>query len=241
MIRRSSHLTAFTGAGISVESGIPPFRGEKGLWSIYDPGLFEIGYFVAHPRDSWPLLKKLFFETFARSQPNQAHRVLARLENEGALSSVITQNIDNLHTRAGSRNVIEYHGNSRELVCTGCGKRREASPEILEEALPRCSCGAVLKPAFVFFGEDIPRDAAEGAEREAIACDAMLIIGTTGEVYPAASLPFTAKKTGAAIIEVNPAPSRYTHVLTDLFLEGGAASVMEELYATIREETPPRA
>jgi NAD-dependent deacetylase len=230
----ADYLAAFTGAGISVESGIPPFRGEKGLWSIYDPGLFEIGYFTAHPEESWPLLKKLFFETFERARPNRAHEVLARLEEEGILRALITQNIDDLHTRAGSTNVVEYHGNSRELVCTGCGTLREVSPEVLAQDLPRCECGAVLKPAFVFFGEDIPRGAAAAAERAAAACDVMLVIGTTGEVYPAASLPLLAKEAGATIIEVNPAPSRYTHTLTDIFLEGEAASVMDELYTRMR-------
>jgi NAD-dependent deacetylase len=232
-IRSASHLSAFTGAGISVESGIPPFRGENGLWTKYDPELFDISYFRRCPAESWKLLKTLFYETFENAKPNEAHAVLARMEAAGLLKAVITQNIDNLHTIAGSRNVIEYHGSVRELVCVECRKRKPADPGILENLPPRCDCGGVLKPDIVFFGEEIPLHALMKVESTIEKTDAMLVIGTTGEVYPAAFVPMEAKRNGALIIEVNVLPSTFTNEVSDIFLRGKASEVMAELGAAI--------
>ncbi len=222
-------LGAMTGAGISVESGIPPFRGENGLWSKYDPGLFDISYFKSSPVESWRLLKKLFYETFQSAKPNEAHYVLARLEEEGLLKSLITQNIDSLHHIAGSRNVVEYHGNTRELICTTCKKRTEATPQKIEELPPLCECGGVLKPNIVFFGEEISLSALLKVQKAANFTDVLLVVGTTGEVFPASFIPFEVKKRDARIIEINVKPSRYTEEITDIFLQGKASEVLYEL------------
>jgi NAD-dependent deacetylase len=230
LIAESRYLVAFTGAGISVESGIPPFRGESGLWSRYDPGLFEIDYFMRHPDESWKLLRGLFYRTFEKASPNRAHQVLADLEKVGILQLLITQNIDSLHHRAGSRRLVEYHGNSRSTVCLECGGRTPVVAGLLEMIPPHCSCGGLLKPDFVFFGEPIPAGASREAGRAASMADVMLVVGTTGEVYPAASLPRDAGRSGARIIEVNPAPSAYTGSITDLFLQGPASEIMDQVY-----------
>jgi NAD-dependent deacetylase len=210
LLRQARHLTAFTGAGISVESGIPPFRGEGGLWSRYDPHLLELSYFLKHPEVSWPILKQIFYDHFGAARPNRAHEVLAAWEARGLLKTVITQNVDNLHFEAGSRNVVEYHGNSRTLVCLGCGARVPADPGLLATLPPHCPCGGLLKPDMVFFGEGIPPAASTAAEMAARRTDCMLVVGSTGEVYPAALVPRRAKENGATLIEVNLEPSEFT-------------------------------
>lgn len=222
IILQSKHTVVFTGAGISAESGIPPFRGENGVWSRYDPAILELSNFIRNPQECWPFIRTLFYDAFSRADPNPAHLLLAGLEAEGIIGPVITQNIDNLHQRAGSREVVEYHGNSRKLVCLDCAKEYEAADKIRETPVPRCSCGGLCKPDFVFFGEMIDPEVARRARAEAVKCDVMLIVGTTGEVYPAARIPFTAKERGAYIIEINPEPSAYTGELTDLFLRARA-------------------
>ncbi len=158
----SHYTTAFTGAGISVESGIPPFRGAEGLWSRYDPTVLDIGYFQQHPERSWAVIKEIFYDFFGKAKPNAAHFTLARIEKRGLLKNIVTQNIDNLHQEAGSDDVIEFHGNSHNLVCMQCGKQFGIE-DIRFDTLPvRCSvCGGLLKPDFIFFGEGIPPHAYE--------------------------------------------------------------------------------
>lgn len=230
LIANASHLVAFTGAGISVESGIPPFRGEGGIWSQYDPSILDIDNFNADPCGSWKVIAEIFYQFFLDAQPNEAHRFLAGLERRGMLRAVITQNIDNMHQKAGSTEVIEYHGNSQWLLCKECGERYEISSVSLDPLPPRCAADrSVLKPDFVFFGEGIPVDAASRSVDEVTKADVLLIIGTTGEVMPAGMLPSIARSNGAKVIEINPAPSGYTYGLTDLFLQGPAGEVSKQL------------
>lgn len=236
-IRESSCVTAFTGAGISVESGIPPFRGENGLWNTYDPSILELGYFHRNPEKSWPIIKEIFYDHFSRAEPNGAHRLLADLEAEGTLKALITQNIDDLHYRAGNRNVIEYHGNSRQLLCTSCGKKVPVSEEVISGNPPRCECGGVFKPDFIFFGESIPADALTRSEEAANETDCMILIGTTGEVYPAAMIPHAADRKGATIIEINPSPSNYTGSITDIYIPLNAGVAGERLRDTLGMRT----
>ncbi|MGQ9617290.1 MAG: NAD-dependent protein deacylase [Spirochaetota bacterium] len=233
----AKYLSAFTGAGISVESGIPPFRGKNGLWTIYDPAHFEIDYFIQHPEESWKLLKKLFFETFEKAVPNEAHIILAELERKKILKALITQNIDNLHYLAGSKNIVEYHGNSRKLVCLSCRRSYPAEAKLLENLPPKCRCSGILKPDFVFFGEGIPIEAALEAERITESSDVMLVVGTTGQVYPAALIPQNAKRNGATIIEVNQEPSEYSYSITDIFIEGKATKMLEMIEMEIESIT----
>ncbi len=218
ILSSTRHLVAFTGAGISVESGIPPFRGPNGLWSRIDPIVFDLEFFLSHPEKTYELVKELY-EIFTSAQPNPAHYSLATAEQTGLLKAIITQNIDSLHQRAGNEEVIEFHGNCRQAVCLSCGRYQEFTPELLKNIPPLCSeCGGLLKPDFVFFGEPIPQTALSRSLQEARTCDTMLVVGTTGLIQPAAQIPFVAKESGARIIEVNPEPSTYTHSITDVFI-----------------------
>jgi NAD-dependent deacetylase len=229
-IRKSKFNCAYTGAGISVESGIPPFRGEDGLWEKYDPKFLELDYFRKYPEKCWPLIKEIFYDNFGKAQPNKAHEVLAKMEAQGMLHALITQNIDNLHYRAGSRNIIEFHGNSRKLVSPDYQhiyNVRDIDLTVLPPKSPET--GEVLKPDFIFFGEAIPQQAYVDAVKAAGMAQVMLVIGTTGEVMPAAQMPVIAKQYGAFVIEINTETSNYTHNITDLFIQGKASKIMEEL------------
>ncbi len=230
MLKEAKRISAFTGAGISVESGIPPFRGENGLWNKYDPGLLVINNFHQKPMDSWIVIKEIFYDFFGKAKPNAAHRVLALMEQKGKLFGVVTQNIDNLHQLAGSKEVYEFHGNSQRLICLSCNTAISVDESIFKELPPKCKeCGGLLKPDFIFFGEAIPQKAYEKSIELAQNTDLMLVIGTTGEVMPAATIPQMAKQNGAKIIEINPDETNYTHSITDLLLRGKATEVMGEL------------
>lgn len=237
LLARARHVTAFTGAGISVESGIPPFRGPEGLWNKVDPIVLDIDYFHRHPLESWKVIKEIFFDFFGKAQPNPAHFALAELERAGIVKAVITQNIDNLHQRAGSRTVYELHGNSRFLVCERCGTRYPVEEVSLEELPPRCPrCGTVLKPDFVFFGEQLPELDYRRAIEETEVADVFLLVGTTGEIMPASTLPVLAKRRGATIVEVNVAPSNYTESISDIFIREKASVALPALVEAIQRE-----
>lgn len=230
-ITKGKHVTAFTGAGISVESGIPAFRGVDGIWSTYDPEILDIENYKNNPDKTWPVIHELFYQFFKKAKPNRAHSFLAFLEEKKYLNSIITQNIDNLHQQAGSINIIEYHGNSNWLVCTKCGERSTVESIGLNEDTPRCSKdNGLLKPDFVFFGEPIPSAAAQNSILEAEKSDVMILIGTTGEVMPASMIPRMAKNSGAKIIEINTEKTVYTKDITNIFLQGKATEVAEELW-----------
>ena len=151
LIKDSSYAVAFTGAGISVESGIAPFTGVGGLWNQYDPKFIEINFFLSDPTRSWQEMKKIFFTDMNEAQPNTAHTVLGKMEQQGLLKGVITQNIDGLHQRGGSKNVQEFHGTIHTLSCLHCGRKYRLEDINLEEIPPTCLCGGVLKPDFVFW------------------------------------------------------------------------------------------
>lgn len=230
LIRASKHATAFTGAGISVESGIPTFRGDNGFWSRYDPMTLDIDYFKANPLKSWKVIKEIFYDYFEYSKPNEAHIALAELEDRGFIKQLITQNIDNLHQAAGSKKVVEFHGSSHKLVCLDCHKRIKPSETVLNNLPVKCdSCGGLLKPDFIFFGEDIPRQAFLDSMEAARKSDLMLVVGTSGEVVPASQIPLLAKQTGAKIIEINVQHTQYTEEITDLFLEGKASEILKKI------------
>lgn len=236
-ITHANHAIAFTGAGISVESGIPSFRGEKGLWNKYDPKYLDISYFYSNPIESWEVIKEIFYDFFNSAKPNKAHIGLAKLEEMGFLKSVITQNIDNLHTEAGNKVVYEFHGNSKELVCLTDGEKYSVSDIDFNDMPPRCKkCGEILKPDFIFFGEPIPELAHKKSFQEAEYCDVVIVVGSTGEVFPAASVPKYAKQLGAYIIEINPKKSYFTDSITDLFIQGKASEVFTEIMGKIKEK-----
>ena len=220
LMKNSSHTTAFTGAGISVESGIPPFRGENGLWNKIDPIFLDTSYFYKYPDKSWHLIKEIFYEFFGKAKPNDAHYALAELEEKKLLDVIITQNIDNLHQQAGSKDVIEFHGTSRKLACTNCDSQFEASAELLTVLPPKCTnCSGILKPDFVFFSEPIPEPARNRSFKEAEIADVFILIGTTGEIQPASMIPMITKRNGTKIIEINIEESNFTNSITDIFLK----------------------
>ena len=230
IIKTSKYPIAFTGAGISVESGIPTFRGPTGLWSRYDPKILDIDFFMQNPKESWKYIREIFYDYMGNTQPNDAHKFLAWLEKKGMLKGIITQNIDNLHQAAGSKKVVEFHGSANKLECTKCKKKFSSNSVSLETLPPLCpECRGVLKPDFVFFGEPIPPEAFEESIRMCEKADCVLVIGTTGEIMPASQLPILAKQHGAKIIEINIEPSNYTNHITDIFLQDKATKASNRL------------
>jgi NAD-dependent deacetylase len=232
------NVVALTGAGISVESGIPAFRGSQGLWAKYDPMEYAtLGAFLRHPEKVWKMLSELVVLCRGAS-PNPAHRGLATLEAGGILRTVITQNVDGLHQAAGSRRVIEYHGNMEELVCISCWKRFPTRERWVNGTPPRCDCREILKPDVVLFGEPIPWLAQERGEEEARACGVLLVIGTSAQVSPACEIPRIARKAGAAIVEINPEETMLTATVTDLHIPGAASNVVRGLVAALEDLSP---
>ena len=230
LIRKSKYTVAFTGAGISVESGIPPFRGTNGLWNTNLPIYLEIDFFRKKPLQSWLKIKELFYDRLGDAVPNKAHEVLAQIESRNLLESVITQNIDHLHQNAGSKHVYELHGTYRQLICTSCGSEYDQSFADLNFLPPTCFiCRGVLKPDMVFFNEPVPEFAKKRSFEEAEKADLLLIIGTNAEVLPAAEIPVIAKKAGAKIIEINIQPSPFSYDITDVFIEASATEAMVEI------------
>ncbi len=235
IILSSTRCIAFTGAGISVESGIPPFRGEGGLWNKYDPATFDIQFFNDHTKESWDTIKIIFYDLFGKVKPNKAHFALADLEKMGLVKGVITQNVDNLHFDAGSNVVHEFHGNLKKVICLKCLKHERIEEIDLNIPIPVCpECKGVLKPDVIFFGEPIPLEPSEKSFAEAEKADCFLLIGTTGEVAPANMIPRIAKENKAAIIEINPAKSLYTDSITDLFIKEKAGKAMGKLLKEIQ-------
>ncbi len=236
IIREAKRVTAFTGAGISVESGIPPFRGENGLWNKYDPVFLDINYFLKNPKKAWILIKEIFYDYFGEAKPNEAHKALAEMEKLNYLQTVITQNIDNLHQEAGSNKVYEYHGTSKNLICMDCNNNILSSNLDLKTLPPKCNqCGGLLKPDFIFFGEPIPELAQTKSILESKNSDVFILIGTTGEIMPASMVPYLAKENNAKIIEINISKSNYTDSITDVFLQGKATLIMSDLLKELKQ------
>ncbi len=236
-ILRSKKTIAFTGAGISVESGIPDFRGSGGLWERYDPEEYaHIHAFHANPDRVWGMLKEMFTLVMG-AKPNPAHTGLAELERMGLLSSVVTQNVDGLHQAAGSKNVIEFHGSHRTLSCLKCSTKIEGSSLTLEDLPARCPrCLSLLKPDVVFFGEPIPWEAQTLSFKECRSCTAVLVVGTSAVVYPAASIPITAKENGATVIEINKEPTPLTDDISDYLICGSAGQIIPAIIDEVRRE-----
>jgi NAD-dependent deacetylase len=238
LLKKTEGLVAFTGAGISVDSGIPAFRGGQGLWDRYDPMEYaQIDAFERNPEKVWIMLREMS-DVILRAKPSPAHIALNILEKQGILRAVITQNVDGLHQEAGNSNVIEYHGNHRLLRCTKCSQTTPLTEESANFLpFPVCSnCHQPLKPDVVFFGEQIPVQAIMRANQEAHNCRVMLIIGTSATVYPAADIPHMAKSNRAAIIEINVEPTSFTSTITDHFFQGKASEVMPVLMRHIGYE-----
>jgi len=229
IITKSHYLVALTGAGVSTGSGIPAFRGMSGLWQVFDPALACIDMFLEDPHHVWEMTRALI-AMVTGSEPNPAHHALAAMERVGVLKGLITQNIDNLHHRAGSRFVIDLHGSVGKLHCLTCNIDVNCEDFDVKEDDPLCPhCSAVLKPGMVLFGETVPFGALMEARLLASTTDAMLVIGTSAVVNPAAELPVIAKVNRAKIIEINIEPTGLTNSITDVFIRGRAEVVLPDL------------
>lgn len=229
----AERVVVSTGAGISRESGIPTFRDAmEGLWARYDPQQLatEQG-FRADPRRvwSWYAMRRRRVD---ECEPNAGHRALAEMEALFPEWTLVTQNVDGLHAAAGSRDVVELHGNLHRARCLDRGHPFPGPlpiPSAAEQDPPPCpTCGSPLRPDVVWFGEPLPEAEVSRAWAAAERCDALLVVGTSGTVWPAAELPRVAKRAGAVVVEVNPEPSGITP-LADVFLAGGAAGVLPAL------------
>lgn len=201
-LKESTSIVFFTGAGISAESGIPTFRGKEGLWNKFRPEeLASFNAFMKNPKLVWEWYnyrRKIVHE----AQPNPAHLTIAEMQNYFKDVTVVTQNVDNLHRRAGSNKVFELHGNIERNFCTNCKKFHNEELDF-STGVPKCECGGLIRPDVVWFGEYLPEDQFLGGEKAAIKSDIFFVVGTSVVVYPAAGLIYTAKASGAIIVEVN--------------------------------------
>ena len=232
LVRRRRPCLVLTGAGISTESGIPDFRSPSGIWAQYDPMEYaSISAFRRDPVKVWEFYA-LRLGVLATAEPNAGHRVLARLERRGLVEAVVTQNIDGLHQQAGSRDVIEVHGSIRAAVCPACRRRVPLADVVatLETApAPPCpSCGEILKPDVVMFGELLPVDAIDRAFALSGRAGLLLVVGSSLEVHPVAGLPDETLRAGGAVAIVNQGPTPYDGRAT-LRIEGGAGETLEAL------------
>jgi len=233
-LRESRAGWAFTGAGVSTPSGIPDFRGPDGLWRKWDPErVSTVQAFRERPEEFFSFWMHRF-ELMARAEPNAVHRLLARIEAEGMLRGVITQNIDGLHRKAGSRNVLEIHGNAWTGTCTGCGTRYELewmAARVHELGVARCGCGALVKPDVVLFGEQLTPDF-QRAWEEVSRCDLLWVLGSSLQVWPAAELVPLAARNGAVVVIANRDPTPYDDLAALVIrddLAALAAAVAREL------------
>ena len=240
-IIESKKTVVFTGAGISTESGIPDFRSPGGIWSKYDPENFTIQKFLSSPaarRALWKMSAESGL--LAEAEPNPAHYAIAELYQLGKLDCIITQNVDNLHQKAGvpEDNVFELHGNMRWVVCLSC-RRRLPLPEVLQKIgegveVPDCpDCQGILKPDGVFFGEALPHETLTEATRRSQDCDLFVVIGSTLIVYPAAYMPTYAMNAGAKLAIVNLTPTPLDHYATVL-IQGKAGEIMSKVVERVR-------
>ena len=239
------YAIALTGAGLSVESGIPSFRGPDGLWTRYgQPSNLSYRVFSRDPQAWWE--SRLRDESTPgnptydlkdavdHATPNPGHNAMAELEKLGILRTVITQNVDGLHTRAGSDAVLEIHGNRNYLRCVGCGYRQPRDGYLITDLPPLCGeCGGVIKLDTVMFGEPIPRATLDACIEEVQKCDAMLLVGTSGAVNPAAQFPLMARERGAQIIEVNPEGTQLT-AAAHVVLTGAAGEILPSVVLAVR-------
>jgi NAD-dependent deacetylase len=241
LVRARQPCVVLTGAGISTESGIPGFRSPTGIWAEYDPMEYAaISAFRRDPVKVWEFYA-LRFEALARAEPNQGHRALAELEGRGFVRAVVTQNIDTLHERAGSREVVEVHGSIREAECLACAERVSLADvvDLLgNEPAPSCPrCGEILKPGVVMFGELLPEREIDRAFELAADARLLLVVGSSLEVHPVAGLPETTLTAGGDVAIVNRGRTPYDREAS-LKIDAGAG---DTLTALVRELLPPEA
>jgi NAD-dependent deacetylase len=233
LFERRGPCVVLTGAGVSTESGIPDFRSAEGIWARHDP--LEVGHVDAFRRDPARVWKffALRLDALAEAKPNDGHLALAELEERGWIRAVVTQNVDGLHRAAGSEEVVEVHGSLREAECIHCGVRVPIADAVAQLPLPACpECGEVLKPGVVMFGELLPLDAIERAQRLAAEADLMLVVGSSLEVHPVASLPGETLAAGGALAIVNRGETPWDS-RAEVVLDSGAGETLRALAAAL--------
>ena len=242
LLTGAQRTVAFTGAGVSTESGIPDFRSPGGIWSRYRPVLFQDFLTSESARRDYWVMKREGYREFRQAKPNAGHRALASLEAAGKLVGIITQNIDGLHQDAGSRMVLELHGTSRRCVCLHCDQSYD--PDIIQERLeagveiPLCeNCGGLLKSATISFGQPMPVEVLTEAIHLCMSTDLVLVLGSSLQVEPAASLPLQAKRNGAALVIINRDPTPLDRVADVVLNE----SIGESLTAVLGQLNLPAA
>ena len=259
-LTESRYAMALTGAGMSTESGIPDLRGSKGIWTTNREAEAKAyqrhGLFLRDPRAYWEEMLGLkgtygtFYEEIRQAEPNPGHYALAQLEALGVLKCVITQNIDGLHKRAGSKRVLEYHGSVQALRCLVCGSRTAREETSLEKLPPRCRCGSPMKYDVVHFQEPMPTDVMRESESEALRCDLMLVCGTSAVVYPFTELPrmarFRSRRPVAGldivwrrpyvkVIEMNADPTLLTHEgISDYLVQGKTGEILPRIAEEVK-------
>jgi NAD-dependent deacetylase len=239
-LKNARHVTVLTGAGVSAESGIKTFRDPDGLWAKFNPQeLASVDGFMSNPELVWEWYQHRR-SIVNSSEPNPGHYAIAEMEKLFPEFTLITQNVDRLHQRAGSAKAFELHGNIIQNHCQNCKEPFEGETALDEGELPRCpECGGLIRPSVVWFGEMLPYEALTGAEEAAIACDVFFTVGTSAEVYPAAFLPVQAGQSGAYVIEVNPQETGFSgHADYCLRAPSGEAlpKLLEEYKEYIQEE-----
>jgi NAD-dependent deacetylase len=233
LIERRRPCVVLTGAGISTESGIPDFRSAGGIWGRYDPA--EVAHIDAWRRDPariWEFYA-LRLRALGEAEPNDGHRALAELQQRGWIRAIVTQNVDGLHQRAGSREVVEVHGSLREAACLHCGARAPMEQAVVSLPLPPCpECGEVLKPGVVMFGELLPAAAIERAQALAAEADLLLVVGSTLEVHPVAALPGETLAAGGKLAIVNRGSTPWDP-RAELTLDAGAGETLRALASAL--------
>ena len=250
-IRSANHVVALAGAGLSVESGIPPFRGPGGLWTKYgEPSNLSYREFVDDPGEWWEARFRSEDQpgdptyemkvAVDQAEPNSGHHALVEMEELGLLQCVVTQNVDNLHREAGSKSLVEIHGNRTWLRCVDCGIRQPRNGYHFDGLPPICTrCSGVIKMDTVMFGEPIPEDVLLASREQAETCDCMLLVGTSGTVNPAARLPLVAKERGATLIEINPDATSLTPYC-NISLSGPSGELLPLLLKRLRNGASAR-
>jgi len=236
----ASSVAVFTGAGISAESGVPTFRGNDGLWKKFKPeDLATIDAFIRNPDLVWEWYKHRR-QVITSITPNAGHYALAEMEKRYDRCTVITQNIDNLHRRAGSRTVLELHGNIERNYCIDCKKAFSDHDLVMQERAPRCGfCGGLVRPDVVWFGELLPVDAWNSSVEAAESAEVFLCVGTSAVVYPAASLPLIARRAGAYLVEINIEPTDLSSI-ADEVLTGNSGEILPRLVAACSDPAMDR-
>lgn len=227
-------ITSLTGAGVSAESGVPTFRDPGGIWEKFRPEqLANFEAFMSDPDFVWSWYQHRR-QIMREVKPNPGHRALAEMEGIFDEFNLITQNIDNLHKRAGSKNVTELHGNIERNYCIKCRKEYN-EVDIHEKSVLKCECGGLIRPDVVWFGEMLPLEALRFAENCAMRSNVFFTIGTSAEVYPAAMLPMIARQSGAYVVEINTRPTSISYDVNEV-LQGKSGEILDELVDVLKQK-----